>query len=495
MISRAALALLALPLRFRCLVAICAVVPGTAALGAVPFPIQGPGVNPANFRVTTFASGVSYPVGMAELSDGSLLVAVTDGPGYFSSNGRLVRFVDANQDGVADGPGTTLVTGLTGGLTSVRIGGNLVFVTGQKKPIHVLRLGNSPGAAITPVDRIDLTYPTGGWLHPHSALAVRPTPGVALSYDMFFQLGSQVNFGATALTTLVALTSTNAGAIGSLNGDRIYKLTVVDRGTSMMFSGLLAIASGLRNPAGFAFHPKTGDFYFQDNGIDGLVDANEPLSADELNRIPAADIGGATVEFFGFPANYTEYRTGTIIGRAGIQPLVAFQPQPDPLTGEESEGPNDIAFAPASFPDGLNNGVFVGFHGKFNLGGLNNEENAMVYVDLATMNYFHFTPSKLPGVGHLDGLLNTRDSLFISDISTVGDLNGSPNLGAIYQIKSVAGPAVHFRWVNTTVELSWSGGVLQSAQQTTGPWKDETNAPGPYVVDPATSPRFFRTKN
>ena len=53
-------------------------------------------------------------------------------------------------------------------------------------------------------------------------------------------------------------------------------------------SNLTQIASGLRNPAGFAFHPKTGDFYFEDNGIDGLSNPNEPLSADELNVIPAA---------------------------------------------------------------------------------------------------------------------------------------------------------------------------------------------------------------
>ena len=33
------------------------------------------GVDPADFRVTTFASGLNYPYGMQQLSDGSLLVA------------------------------------------------------------------------------------------------------------------------------------------------------------------------------------------------------------------------------------------------------------------------------------------------------------------------------------------------------------------------------------------------------------------------------------
>ena len=86
-------------------------------------------------------------------------------------------------------------------------------------------------------------------------------------------------------------------------------LTITDHGTSVTASNLIRIASGLRNPAGFAFHPATGDLYFQDNGIDGLVDPTEAFSADELNFIARANIGGPA-EYFGFPTNYTAYRTG-----------------------------------------------------------------------------------------------------------------------------------------------------------------------------------------
>jgi glucose/arabinose dehydrogenase len=55
------------------------------------------------------------------------------------------------------------------------------------------------------------------------------------------------------------------------------------------------IANGLRNASGFLFHPITGDFYFEDNGIDGLSDPNEPTSADGLNVIRAADFGGSAL--------------------------------------------------------------------------------------------------------------------------------------------------------------------------------------------------------
>ena len=63
-------------------------------------------------------------------------------------------------------------------------------------------------------------------------------------------------------------------------------------------------------------------------------------------------------EYFGFPTNYTEYRTGRTVGGAGIQPLIAFQPIPDPLTGRESEGANDIVFAPPGLSGRFEHGYF-----------------------------------------------------------------------------------------------------------------------------------------
>jgi glucose/arabinose dehydrogenase len=465
-----------------------------SASAQVPFTIQGPNVNPAQFRITTFATGINYVLGMEQLSDGSILAAISDGPNYFSSNGRLVRFVDANHDGVADGPGATLATGLPGGLTSVRIAGNLVFVTGQKKPITVLRLGATPSAALTVVGTINLNYPSGSWLHPHSALGIRPTPNTPQSVDLLFQLGSRENFATTPDSATVTLSSPQiAGANGTLKGDSFYKITFTDNGTAVTASGLTQLANGLRNPAGFAFQPSSGDLYFQDNGIDGLVDANEPLSADELNVIPAAEIGGV-VEFFGFPTNYIEYRTGRVVGGAGVAPLVAFQPLPNPINGEESEGSSDIAFAPPGFPDGLNNGMFVTFHGKFSLAGTQNEENALVYVDLPGSSYFHFIPSATPGVGHLDGLLSTTDSLYVSDLSKNGAYS-TTGAGVIYQIKSLVGPALHFQWNNGRVELTWSHGALERATALGDAWTEVAVAPGPYIPQPADTPQFFRTRN
>jgi len=459
---------------------------------AAPFQVRGPGVNSNDFRITVFATNLNYPLGMARLTDGSLLVGVSDGSSFDNSVGRVIRLVDADDDGIADTAPAILYTGLPSGQTSLRRGGNLIFVTGQGsgKPITVLRTGATPGAALSLVGQINVNYPVS-WYHPHSALYVHDRAGTTNTYDLFFQLGSQFNFAQT--TASASISSTNiAGATGTLLGDSIYRLTIIDQGTSVTASNLTQIATGLRNPAGFLFHPKSGDFYFDDNGIDGLVDANEPLSADELNVIPAASYGGA-VEFFGFPTNYVEYRTGRIVGTQGIQPIVAFQPLPNPATGSESEGPNDIVFAPPGFPDGLNNGIFVSFHGKYNMGGLANEENPLVFVDLRTTNYFHFIGNDEPNIGHLDGLVATEDSLFIADLTSNGSLSGSGR-GVIYQIKGLVLPPIRFRWLNKRVELTWGYGTLQSADNVTGLWNDVPNAASPYLVDPDQSKKFFRTR-
>lgn len=408
---------------------------GRPALAA-PFTLGGPGVDPRDFRVTVFAQGLNYPKGMALLADGSLLVA-TSAPsggstGFYNSIGAVVRLIDSNGDGVADSPPAVMFSGLPGSLSGLRAAGPLVFVVSTGKQISILREGPTPAAALGLAGKITFTLPSG-WLHPPSDLEVRKAPGAPGSYELFFQLGSESNFTATVRT---AALGSDLGVSGMIRGDSIYRVTVTDHGDRLSGSGLTRIATGLRNAAGYALHPVTGDLYFQDNGIDGLQDPNEPFSADELNFISAGEIGGA-VEDFGFPASYTAYRTGTVVGGSGIQPLVAFQPLPDPTSGEESEGAAEIAFAPAAFPPSLRGGIFVGFHGKFTQGGLQNEENALVHADPETGKYFHVVRPRQAGVGHLDGLLSTRDSLFVADLSPGGSLSSGSGTGVIYQIQAI----------------------------------------------------------
>jgi hypothetical protein len=179
----------------------------------------------------------------------------------------------------------------------------------------------------------------------------------------------------------------------------------------------------------------------QDNGIDGT--GHTSLSADELNRIAAADLG-VTVPDFGFAETYVDYATGTTVGPTeGVTPpLVAFRP----LDGEKSEGAVELAMAPAAFPTDFSGGVFVPFSGKFNLGGEQNDENPLVFVDTTNNTYFHFISNQI--MGHPNGVLATSDALYLSDLNYRGAFGGtSPSgvpadqEGVIYRIAYVPEPS------------------------------------------------------
>ena len=86
---------------------------------------------------------------------------------------------------------------------------------------------------------LNFTYPSGRWLHPHSALGVRPVPGVAGACDLVFHIGSADNVAVTPLSQTVTLSSAEiAGASGAMLPDSIYKVTITDHGSSITASAL-----------------------------------------------------------------------------------------------------------------------------------------------------------------------------------------------------------------------------------------------------------------
>src|SRR2546421_9247751 len=91
----------------RSVLLLAAVLSLVADPAAAQFTIGGdPRVNPNDFRITTFATGLNFPNGLVRLSDGSILVATSNPSGsFFNSSGTLLRFTDTNDDGIADGAG------------------------------------------------------------------------------------------------------------------------------------------------------------------------------------------------------------------------------------------------------------------------------------------------------------------------------------------------------------------------------------------------------
>ena len=86
------------------LAALAAYAPGLTGSAAGEIALSDdPRIDANDFRVTAFATGLGAPFGMLEQSDGSLLVGETLGNFADPTQGRLVRLIDTNGDGVADG--------------------------------------------------------------------------------------------------------------------------------------------------------------------------------------------------------------------------------------------------------------------------------------------------------------------------------------------------------------------------------------------------------
>lgn len=383
-----------------------------------------PRVADAGFSVTRFADGLNFPSGLAILPDGSLLVATSrpDGGRYYDSVGELIRLVDADADGVADGPGEVLATGLPGELTSLAIAGDLVAVTSaqwDRESIHFLQLGDAGGYSLTWLGHLGFDF--GDVLHQSYGLAFQPGPDDDGAFTLAFSVGS---FGDIEAGPPVGV---NGLVGGSVLPAAIYSVALTLSGGALTAAQPELIATGVRNAMAMGFDTE-GNLWIADNDINGSTAVDYPKSADWLGTIPAVDIGGEPEEF-GYPDTFTVYPTGERIGDRDIEPVLDFLP----LDGSESIGASSLVSAPAGFPDGLNNGILVGFHGLFDGAGLENATNPLLFVDLETHERFELIANASPGIGHLNSLATSTSALYAADLCNGSFLTSTP-CGTIWRI-------------------------------------------------------------
>ena len=385
------------------------------------------------FEVTTFATGLAYPTSMTTLADGSLLVAESQGGTTWIANdiwgstrGSLVRLVDANQDGVADGAPQVLADYLPGIVSSVRRVDNTIFALSSqagKETITILQPGSTPTAALTTIGTINFSFPTTPVQFEHTTYALAARAATTGGVDLYFNVGSQANSVGTAVTRTVGLSlggsaafAGSAATSAQMAADSIQAVHVNVAAGTMSVSAPYTIAVGLRNAAGMVFDD-AGNLYFQDNGFDN---GNTSLSADTLHVIAASSLG-KTVPNFGFANTYIDYATGATVGPTDgvVPPLAAFRP----VDGKKSEGAVELAFAPEMFPYEFWGEIFVPFSGKYGQGGLANDENPLVVVNPESGSLFHFIENQQ--MGHPNGLLATDDTLYLSDLNFWGGFGGT----------------------------------------------------------------------
>ncbi len=380
-------------------------------------------------QATTFASELAFPAGMAVLPDGSLLVgtSVSTGGGFYDSVGEIVRLVDADGDGAADQPYERVATGLPGSITALALAGDLLFVTAidpAAPAIVALRVTDDFSGAYELAGEIGFSFQNA--LHQTYGLAARPTPDGAGTWDLLFNIGASGNETGGSMVPLNGLIE------ATLPDSAVYLTTVRDDGASISLSAPVAVATGIRNTSTMVFDPDTGDLWIGENGIDGFEDPFVSFSADELNVVPADVIGVQPVDF-GFPDTYTRSDTGEAVGATGEQPFTVFLP----LDGSENEGVSSLAFAPGTFPTELQDGLFAGFHGQWDLVGIENEENPLLWVSAETGEMRTVVGNDAASVGHLDTLVASDDALYVADLCADGYLWQTEPCGVVYRVTAV----------------------------------------------------------
>jgi Raf kinase inhibitor-like YbhB/YbcL family protein len=195
---------------------------------------------PRGYRASVWASGLGNTRVMAVAPDGSIYVSRR-------SEADIVRLMDANRDGRADGPPAVIVN--RPGLHGLTIhDGMLYFMTARE----VFRAPLRPDGGIGTVETLINDLPDAGQ-HLNRTLAVGPDT------MLYISVGSTCNACDES-------SQENATLIrASLDGKT-----------------RLVWASGLRNTIGFGWHPRTGELWGWDQGIDWL---GNDLQREEVNKI------------------------------------------------------------------------------------------------------------------------------------------------------------------------------------------------------------------
>ncbi|MBT9392326.1 PQQ-dependent sugar dehydrogenase [Hymenobacter sp. NST-14] len=271
---------------------------------------------PAGFTVTKFADQLEKPRMLAVAPNGDVYVSNRD-------QGTITLLRDTNQDGKAD---HTRQVAQAANLHGLAIRDGKLYAAAIRD-LYVADI--QPDGSLSPLKRLYNDLPDAGQ-HPNRTLNFAPDGTLYLS------VGSTCN------------------ACDEANPENATLLQVKTDG-----SGRSVYAKGLRNTIGFGWHPRTGQLFGFDHGIDWLGDEQQQ---EELNEIKqGADYGWPFVFENGQP-NLADEPPG---GQSYAQ--YAAQTQLPKLLYKAHSAPLGMVFYQGhQFPKEYRNDAFVTMHGSWN---------------------------------------------------------------------------------------------------------------------------------
>lgn len=279
---------------------------------------------PAGFVINVYAEGLDRPRWLALTPDGDVLVTET-------RQNRIRRLRDTNGYGVADVKETFATP--NNGLNQpfgMAFAGNSFFL-GNTDAVLRFPYQQGQGQIIGTGQQI-AKLPADGYNNHWTRNVVTAPDGKKL----YVSIGSGTNASEEP---------SPRASVQVMNLDG---------------SGRQTFVSGVRNPVGLDFHPRTGELYATINERDGLGDSLVP---DYLTRLRSG-------EFYGWPYAYlSRDRLDPRLTQNGksLRPdLVAKTRTPDVLFEAHSAALGLRFYNGNTFPAKYRNGAFVAFRGSWN---------------------------------------------------------------------------------------------------------------------------------
>ena len=356
-------------------------------------PVAGKGL-----KVTAFAEGLDHPRWLYVLPNGDVLVAETNSPpkpddsqgirgwlaekvmsragaGLPSAN-RITLLRDANQDGIAE-TRTVLLENLNSpfGMTLV---GNDLYVADADKLLRFPYQAGENTISARPTKVIDLP---GGPLNHHWTKNVIASPD---GTKLYVTVGS----------------NSNVGENGMDKEEGRAAIWEVDRATGSH----RIFASGLRNPNGMDWEPKTGKLWTAVNERDEI---GSDLVPDYITSVKDG-------RFYGWPYSYYGQHVDVRVDPQNPE-LVAKAIAPDYAVGPHTASLG-LSFAEGSKLPGFTEGVFIGQHGSWNR--KPHSGYKVIFVPFADGK-----PAGMP-IDVLTGFLNTDEKAMGRPVGVVIDRQG-----------------------------------------------------------------------